>query len=766
MLTTPDEFQDFHIEIIPKQAGEYTVHIHLGGGGDFYGSLATEGLLPWVSSGNLTEDGQRLFKALLADSQLSDAWKKALPKRRIRLHIAPDAAELHTLPWELLHDDEGWLATNDATPLSRFLPTRHPWERPLTAYPIRVLLAISNPVDLADLGLTPIDAEWERNAFATIFKEFTRRKLVHLEPLPGPMTLANLDSALGAGDGYHIVHVIAHGMFNRKDNQTALYLQTDDGYAHLVEAEKFTAMLRQQRLRPHLVFLSVCHSAAWGTADVAAGLGPQLIAAGIPVVVAMQDAVDIVSARNLTLHFYRHLLQHGAVDRALNTARRNLDAAWRSDASAPVLLMHLEDARILDLEEAKFALIGEKFVERVRSIGALFNYLQKWRDTTSYLPDMRQLAGTLLNKRAESPTLEQLRRDIPWLLSLGVLVAYIEDVEITISVPGILELLRRPRTERELPAPPQPPAPKQASSASKPSSGRRMAPSGDWAPELVHIPAGNFLMGTTERQAAALQKQFGEKTWYKFEWETPQRTLYLPDYYIGKYPVTNAQYYAFVQDTGHRAPGYWDAGQIPRGKENHPVKRLYWKDAVAYCEWLTERIQDAGCKIKVWRAGVLVTEVLPRASCIVRLPTEAEWEKAARGPNGFEYPWGNTPPTEHLCNFDNKVKDTTPIGAYSPHGDSPYGCADMAGNVWEWTSTRWGPKWEEPQFRYPYRADDGREDMRSDDYRIARGGNYWNSQEYLRCAFRNLRYWNFYGNSVTAGLRVCVAAPFSHPFGL
>ena len=735
MLTTPDEFQDFHIEIIRKQAEEYTVHIHLGGGGDFYGSLVAEGLLPWVSSDNLTEDGQRLFKALSADSQLHDAWKKASPKRRIRLHIAPDSAELHTLPWELLHDDEGWLATNDATPLSRFLPTRHPWERPLTAYPIRVLLAISNPDDLADLGLTPIDAEWERNAFETIFEKFTRKKLVHLEPLPGPMTLANLDKALGAGDGYHIVHVIAHGIFNRKDNQTALYLQTDDGYAHLVEAEKFTAMLRQQRLRPHLVFLSVCHSAAWGTADVAAGLGPQLVAAGIPVVVAMQDAVDIVSARNLTNHFYHHLLQHGAVDCALNTARRNLDAAWRSDASAPVLLMHLENAKILDLEEAKFALIGEKFVERVRSIVALFNYLQKWRDTTSYLPDMRQLAGILFNKRAESPTLEQLQRDIPWLLSLGVLVAYIEDVEITVSVPGILELLRRPRAERELSAPPQPPAPEQVSSASKPSPGRRIASRGDWEPELVHIPAGNFLMGTTKQQAAALRKQFGEG-WYKFDWETPQHTFYLPAYYIGKYPVTNAQYRAFVQATGHSAPGYWDEGQIPRGKEDHPVTWLYWKDAVAYCNWLAD--------------------VTGRP---YRLPTEAEWEKAARGSHGLVYPWGNNPPTERLCNFDNKVKDTTPVGAYSPHGDSYYGCADMAGNVWEWTSTRWGPNYGEPQFKYPYQPDD-REDMRSDDWRVARGGGYWNNQGYVRCACRSRRDWGILVN-LGSGLRVCVAAPFS-----
>ena len=867
MPTTTNEFLDVPIHIVPQDAGKYSVDIHLGGGGEFYGTFAADDLLPWTSSGDLEQDGQRLFKTLFADPQLLEGWHTARARsthRRIRLHIAPDAVELHRLPWELLHDGDDWIAVDDRTPFSRYLPLNIPWRRALTLYPIRMLVAVSNPDDLDACGLAQIDVAQECAWLKETFAPFLQNNLVRLTFLDAPVTLANLDTALA--DGYHLLHIIGHGKFDRQSGRTLLYFQDDDGYAQLVDDNEIAAVLRRQLVSPHLVFLSVCHSVAWKMPDALAGLGPKLIAAGVPAVVAMQDTVNILTARWLTKRFYSYLMLHGVVDRALNTARRNLTAGWRSDAAAPMLLMRLEEGKVLDLAEAKAEMVGRRFVERKEEpvLEALVDDLQKWRDDSRYQMDKRELARVLLDRLADNPTAEQIRRDIPWLLLLGVLVAHVVDEEIALSEAPVLDMLRRPREERELStlAPPivmitgdgnivgngnvavvakdggtvnlnlqidaaemvidtlhalglkdekivarlletatlyrdQPALPQQqrervaevclalkgralaeiridkdlmaqlgwfltgalgtltlktlfrdrkgmempveasapSMPPSKPSPGRRIAPRGNWEPELVHIPAGNFLMGTTERQAAALRRDFNEPSWYKFDWETPQHTLYLPAYSIGKYPVTNAQYRAFVQTTGHSAPYHWKEGQIPRGKEDHPVKWLYWKDAVDYCKWLTD--------------------VTGRP---YRLPTEAEWEKAARGTDGRVYPWGDNPPTERLCNFDNKLKDTTPVGAYSPRGDSPYGCADMAGNVWEWTSTRWGPKWEEPQFTYPYRPDD-REDMRSEDYRVARGGSYWWGEQYLRCACRGLGFWVF-DDDFDAGLRVCVAAPF------
>ena len=147
--------------------------------------------------------------------------------------------------------------------------------------------------------------------------------------------------------------------------------------------------------------------------------------------------------------------------------------------------------------------------------------------------------------------------------------------------------------------------------------------------ELVKIPAGEFLYG-----------------------ENKQKVI-LPTYRIAKTPVTNAQYKAFVDATGYQTPSHWSGGQIPVGQENHPVVNVDWNDAGNFCAW----------------AGV-------------RLPTEQEWEKAARGTDGREYPWGAWEPSR--CNSkEAQINDTTPVGRHLS-GASPYGLLDMAGNVWDW----------------------------------------------------------------------------------
>jgi len=185
--------------------------------------------------------------------------------------------------------------------------------------------------------------------------------------------------------------------------------------------------------------------------------------------------------------------------------------------------------------------------------------------------------------------------------------------------------------------------------------------------ELIRIPAGPFLYGSADSDEMARSD------------EKPQRTVDLPEYWIGRTPVTNDQFARFVRATGHKTAaerkGYgrgWTGSKWedikgaswlhPRGPEsssagrgNHPVVQVSWEDAKAFCDW----------------AGLA-------------LPTEAQWEKAARGTDGRIWPWGNEPPTADRCNFNMNVGDTTPVGQYSPKGDSPYGCWDMAGNVWEW----------------------------------------------------------------------------------
>lgn len=236
-------------------------------------------------------------------------------------------------------------------------------------------------------------------------------------------------------------------------------------------------------------------------------------------------------------------------------------------------------------------------------------------------------------------------------------------------------------------------------------------------PELVLVPAGPFLMGSDKwRDPKAYDR------------ELPQHTVHLDAFYIARHPITSAQYRRFVDATGHRAPDHWkDKDYDPAARADHPVVDVSWHDAVAYCRWLSEQTGKP-----------------------YSLPSEAEWEKAARGTDGRIYPWGDREPTPNLCNFEgSSIKTTTPVGRYSPQGDSPYGCADMAGNVWEWTRSLYRA--------YPYDLRDGREAMGSDGDRVLRGGAFFNVVGNVRCAYRYhlspVSFAVIFGFRVAAGFR-------------
>jgi formylglycine-generating enzyme required for sulfatase activity len=242
-------------------------------------------------------------------------------------------------------------------------------------------------------------------------------------------------------------------------------------------------------------------------------------------------------------------------------------------------------------------------------------------------------------------------------------------------------------------------------------------PAHPFEPEMVLIPAGEFLMGSDP-----------SKDEYAYEHEQPQHTLYLPEYYIAKTPVTNAQYAAFVETTKHHVPEVWEGSNPPEGKEDHPVVYVSLHDAVAYCKWLAEMTGKP-----YW------------------LPSEAEWEKAARGTGGRLYPWGNEWDAQRCNTYEGGPKRTTPAGYYSPRGDSPYGCADMAGNVWEWTRSMWGKERVKSDFKYPYDPTDGRENLGAGDevLRVLRGGSWYDNRVFGRCAFRGRYFptnqWLYYG---------------------
>jgi formylglycine-generating enzyme required for sulfatase activity len=218
------------------------------------------------------------------------------------------------------------------------------------------------------------------------------------------------------------------------------------------------------------------------------------------------------------------------------------------------------------------------------------------------------------------------------------------------------------------------------------------------AQEMVHVPAGPFTMGSDDGPAD----------------ERPAHVVTLPEFQIDRLPVTNAEFAHFLQQHGpvsgaglryfdwddgdariHRIDRAWRADA---GYGEHPVVEVSWLGAFAYCRWVGKR-----------------------------LPSEAEWEKAARGTDGRLFPWGNAAPGAFQARFERGYNETAPAGTH-PAGSSPFGALDMAGNVWQWVSSIYRP--------YPFRVDDGREDAAPGPVRGTRGGAHDSAAAELRSSGR------------------------------
>ncbi|MBI5787346.1 MAG: formylglycine-generating enzyme family protein [Candidatus Schekmanbacteria bacterium] len=200
--------------------------------------------------------------------------------------------------------------------------------------------------------------------------------------------------------------------------------------------------------------------------------------------------------------------------------------------------------------------------------------------------------------------------------------------------------------------------------------------------EMVLIPAGEFTQGLNETQIGVVEELGGSVT--QNSNAMPARKVNLPAYYIDKFEVTNEEYKKFLEATKSAAPENWENGNFPAGKGKHPVTGVSLEDAKAYAKWAGKR-----------------------------LPTEAEWEKAARGTDGRLFPWGDK--YEKDCaNTDEAGKQgTTPVGSFDK-GKSPYGVYDLAGNVWEWTSDNY----------LPYPGSVCKDEFFGNDRFVVRGGSW------------------------------------------
>jgi formylglycine-generating enzyme required for sulfatase activity len=265
-------------------------------------------------------------------------------------------------------------------------------------------------------------------------------------------------------------------------------------------------------------------------------------------------------------------------------------------------------------------------------------------------------------------------------------------------------------------------------------AGRTLAILGDPRPEVMTVDgmefrivaAGRFWMGSGEEDSVA------------YDDEKPRHEVDLPyEYRMARYPVTVAQFREYVEATGVE-PG--EPGSL-RGPANRPVVEVSWFEAVAFCEWLTGRLREKGCLKEGWAA---------------RLPSEAEWEKAARGTEGRIYPWGPEFDPERANTHESGIGGVSTVGCF-PNGASVYGCEEMSGNVLEWTRSLWGE--DSPLFSYPYEPLDGRENLKAPArvVRILRGGLYCWASRFAQCAVRLRPGPYFRLGKVAVGFRVLLS---------
>ncbi|MBI1878747.1 MAG: SUMF1/EgtB/PvdO family nonheme iron enzyme [Chloroflexi bacterium] len=314
------------------------------------------------------------------------------------------------------------------------------------------------------------------------------------------------------------------------------------------------------------------------------------------------------------------------------------------------------------------------------------------------------------------PFTQNRQRSVRNLLILIISTAVISGL----AGAGIMALIFT-LTTPVVPPQPQPPPPLALSPQATPALVPTITPSSTLSPTLINdnfaddapivlVPAGPFEMGSNSQSD-----------------EQPVHEVTLAAFYIDQYEVTNAQYRRCVEAGGCELPGCYPYPEAYEAetKKNYPVVCVSWYQAQKYCEW---------------RGG--------------RLPTEAEWEKAARGTDGRIWPWGDKPPDKTLLNFNRNVNDITSVGSYS-NGISPYGAYDMAGNVWEWVADWYDEKY------YSNSPAENPPGPLNGDRKVLRGGAWYDSGYVVRASYR---YYSYpYEQPDVIGIRCVAAAPNETP---
>jgi formylglycine-generating enzyme required for sulfatase activity len=604
---------------------------------------------------------------------------------RVLLRLPP---ELTNLPWEYLYNpawNQFFSLTVD-TPLVRYLELT-PTIRPLAVKPpLRLLVVISSPSDYDTLD---VEREWRDLLVA--LQPLVKRGLVVIERLESA-SLPALRRQLRQNE-YHIFHFIGHGLFDERHQDGILLFTDENGRGRPLSGQDLGTLLRNHHsLR--LALLNSCEGARTGKNDPFAGVAHSLVQMGLPAVIAMQFEISDSAAGLFAQEFYAALADGYGVDAALTDARTAIFASRGSvEWGTPVLFSRTLDGKIFDLAPTPPVATQEP---AQRSEGLTpWLFLNQWRRTFVILVFIGLCSVILfmIYKFLIPGMIPSITASVTPTITLGVSPNKTPALDSS-TTPNITPILFPSATSSITPT-----LSPSLILTMIPTAISTVTPTATLALPLgmVLIPAGSFQMGSN--------KYYSDRV-------NPIHTVTLSAFLIDMYEVTNANYAKCVMTGKCRLPG--SAASSTRsnyyGNEqyaNYPVVRVSWNDAEIYCKWRG-----------------------------ARLPTEAEWEKAARGGlEGKEYSWGDadpvcTPGAVNGAQFDIcAVKDTVKVGSFGPNG---YGLYDMTGNAWEWVND-----WYEPNYYNVSPASDplGPIDTTSN-MKVIRGGGLYDFSSNLRVAYR------------------------------
>jgi formylglycine-generating enzyme required for sulfatase activity len=644
--------------------------------------------------------GQTLFDTLFSGDVRSCydvSWDRVRSEGKgLRIKLRFETEALSTLPWEFLHDPRRgeYLALSNYTPLVRYFELAQSLQAMPVVSPLRILGMIASPADLPELDVA---VEKERVEQATA--DLRAEGVVDLVWLEG-QSWRELQKAMRRGP-WHIFHFIGHGMFDARADEGSVIFANRNGRSQRMSATNLARLLGDHAAL-RLVFLNSCEGGQGGQ-DVFSSTASILVRRGVPCVLAMQYEVTDAAAVEFSRTFYEAIADGLPLESAVTDARKAITFAVNNSLEwgTPVFFSHAPDGVLFELSVKKEAPprvavpldVEQERLQRLLASGESAQAEGGWGELRGIArailledPDQRQAQSWLqeADKRLQSK----------WATTASGLPI----INSWAQLRGVDPLPTRILWEKD-------------------------------GKEMALIPAGVFTMGSTEQTARRLAKEWG----YDEKWildETPQREVSLGAYYMDVTPVSHDEYAQFLAansqhqvpyvDESWAEPYNWNQQERrpPKALLQHPVVLVSWIDAQAYTRW----------------AGKL-------------LPSEEQWEKAARGTDGRRYPWGRQWDSARLNSAERiagrairnykewkawwdklelgKKAYTTPVGMY-PTGASPYGLMDMAGNVWEWCL----------DWYQAYPGSEAEHEEFGEKYRVVRGGSWYDLAFNVRTSFR------------------------------